>query len=309
MLVGDWAIALNFASSVLWPFAEKRLREISAQMHKVLLWTWAGFPAAVAVTAMMLLTPGDGGVLPTFCWDNAILWHHVDVFSVTSWHGVLLSLSSLPLIWVLSRHGFRHWSYREGLRSLTSLSTRAPRRQVGQASVVELDADQVGVFSTDTTCYMTRGLLKRLSAQDVDIVTRHELAHIDHQDGRHRAVFSLLSAFYPSLVSRRLRASYCLATEQIADQAAVKHHSAVDVAAALVRVARLQQGLAGPSRGSVSFFAREQVSLRVEHLLDPARPSALPIRYACLPVAALVVLLSLGMVDGFHHLAEVFFSH
>lgn len=321
MLVGEWAIALNLASmavlcflscvlllSVLWPLVERGLRPLSAQARKSLLWTWAGFPSALALTAMILLTPVYQGVLPTFCLDNAMVWHHVDVFSVTSWHGVLLALSPLPILWVISTHGYRCWRRRQELRLLTSLSGVTHRR-FGQAPIVELDADQVGVFSTDTTCYLTRGLHEQLSAQELDIVTSHEQAHIARRDSRSRMMFSLLSAFYPTWVARRLRAAYCLATEQLADQAAVQRHTSVDVAATLVKVARLQQKTAALSNGAVAYFAVEQVSLRVQHLLDPDLVSVLPLRQAWLPIASVVLLLSLGMVDGLHHLAEIFFSH
>lgn len=319
MVFGNWALVLNLASvavlcflssllllTVLWPMAEKALPAVPAEKRKLLLWAWVTLPVLTAASAILLFLPAVQDAMQSI-FKAAPHWHHLYVFSTDSWHAVPLLMSLAFIAWVAFRHAHRHWRQRQSLRVLDSFSVDTDRR-CGHAPVVVLDSDQVNVFSTDTICYVTRGLVGRLTAQELDIVTRHEAAHIERHDGRFRALFSLFSDYFPRPVAGRLRRAYCLATEQLADEAAARRHSALDVASTLVKVSRWQQ-VSQPGASGLSYFAANQVASRVQQLLDPVAATATLPRHTLLITGTVIVLSSVGMVDGLHHLAEVFFSH
>lgn len=101
-------------------------------------------------------------------------------------------------------------------------------------------------------------------------------------------------------------------TEHIADQSSLVKHSAHDVAAAIVKVVRLQKA-AAPKKTSEktdlysSYFGANDITQRIQQLLQPTHKS-LPVG---IPVIGMFVMLCITVVavDASHHLVESIFTH
>lgn len=142
---------------------------------------------------------------------------------------------------------------------------------------------------------VTSGAVERLSAAELAAVIAHERAHAA---GRHHLLVTslrlLAEAFPASRLFAEAHAQVSRLAEVWADDAAVRHHSRLDLARALVTVA---EGLASDSRAPAAALAATggDAAGRIRRLLAPPDPPPPSIRWAvtvaviALPVAPLVV--------------------
>lgn len=129
--------------------------------------------------------------------------------------------------------------------------------------------------------YISKGLLRQLSSRDKDVVLAHEAAHVRRRDGWVSALITGFYALLPLPGSRLLYREWQQAAERACDaEAAQRVGDPCDVAAALVRVARLMlppptndpsapayTGIAATHFAAAADTAAEDVSGRVQALL------------------------------------------
>jgi Zn-dependent protease with chaperone function len=169
----------------------------------------------------------------------------------------------------------------------------------------------LGVFRP--AIYLTTGLQEQLSARECQAMLAHEAAHIRRRDG---LVGALLAGFYhlvPLPRSAGLQAAWAQAVERACDADAARQISSpTDVAAALVRVARLM-GSATPTVPSlVAFAPHEDLPGRVAALLAiPGEGRALQADRSRVPIWLPAVSLGLLLVASvpLRHLVELFAHH
>jgi Zn-dependent protease with chaperone function len=169
----------------------------------------------------------------------------------------------------------------------------------------------LGVFRP--AVYVTTGLEEQLSARECQAMLAHEAAHISRRDG---LVGALLAGFYhlvPLPGSAGLQTVWAQAVERACDADAARQiGSPTDVAAALVRVARLM-GSATPTVPSlVAFAPHEDLPGRVAALLAmPGEGRALPADRSLVPARLMAVSLGLLLAASvpLRHLVELFAHH
>ena len=320
MLNGPLAVFLNFAGiaamaaistvlllSLLWPVLKTKLTTLSLKSRKFVLWSWVCAPWLIACsTALSFLpsiTPHMGN------WFGQVAhWHHPDTFVLTSWHALLLyGIFAVTLL--QSFKAFRRWHHgKNKLNTLLSLT--------GQ-QVIDTDQGPLHIISTHEVsaftagmrkpaCYITSGLVRKLDTQEQSIVIGHEQAHVEQKDTLFKFLFNLLAGYFPKTVAKALSAEYGLLTELLADARVARRHGNDNVAAALVKVAKIQH--AGKPATSFSYFGASDLTTRVQALMMPQAQHALP-RSLILATAVLMMGLSTVTVDSLHHLIESIFSH
>ncbi|MFN7975223.1 MAG: M56 family metallopeptidase [Acidobacteriota bacterium] len=154
---------------------------------------------------------------------------------------------------------------------------------------------------------IARQVVETLSAAELRAVAEHEMAHLESRDN----LRTLLRYAYPDVLSwlpegKRMMADVDQETEIRADARAAEGGMAVDLAAALIKVARL----APPGRLAVPLAALHDggsISERVERLLSD-RPGAPPRRSVGVAVLLAVIPLALfaaPILFAVHQAAEL----
>jgi len=164
---------------------------------------------------------------------------------------------------------------------------------------------------------ISRGVLRTLSAAELDAALSHEHAHRTSRDNIKRLLLLLAPDIFPFVRPlRTLEHSWAKFTEWAADDQAVAGDSsrAVSLAAALVRVARMGSGPRLPFLSTSLLDCDRDLSLRVNRLLQavpiaPARPSnmRLMLRAASFLCAGCIaaVLLAPPTLSLVHELLEL----
>jgi Zn-dependent protease with chaperone function len=115
---------------------------------------------------------------------------------------------------------------------------------------------------------ISEGAMEGLSADELAVALRHEQAHRESRDNLKRLLIQLAPAVFSGL--RRLEHEWVKRAEWAADDRATEGNAerSAALAAALVRVARLQDCAAMPALVTSLVSADEDLELRVDRLLD-----------------------------------------
>jgi hypothetical protein len=260
-LVGTWFLATMVAGSVLvWlttPWILARGRSWAPAQRADALLVWRLLPAAVAVWVAGLL------VAPTF------LRHEEpgSTESVPAWMALLAALAVLTLVVRTAA----------GLRAVAA--TRAHlRRTVPCGALVRATAD--GIVESPSGTAMVAGLLRprilvsralasSLTSQEFEAVLAHERAHIGARDNLKRlAMVAAPDWLGWTQRARGIERAWAQATELAADDAVAARgpRAAIDLAAALVKAARLRASIPVRLELSSGMFDGDEIATRVTRL-------------------------------------------
>lgn len=220
---------------------------------------------------------------------------------------LLAAVLFLPrLVYLLSRaHG-----------AAAALQTVQPQRVPGtKLPLFSFATDRPLCFTTGLLrprIYISDGLLEHLSARERAVVLAHEAAHLRRRDSGMNVLLVGFYTLFPLPGGALLYHAWKGAAERACDaEAARRVGDPCDVAAALVRVARLSDTPAVP--GAACFAAAgEDIEGRVHALLAlPRSGSCRPERYPVL-VTLLIALHMLGVIQaetGIRHFVELLVYH
>lgn len=304
----------------LWP----RLARFNLTTQQQLLWCWVLLPYLLAgYVVMLVLTPVVGHQL-----GLALNHHHLHYpqghFHGVSWQGACVLLLMAVMLWWLLTTIWRHTQQHQHLRTLWAFAERDDR------GGYRIDSDIPNAFTVGLwrpKILISRALVQALSAEELETVYRHELAHQQARDPLRLWLFKLLTVVFVPAVRQSLYAKFELLIEQQADAVVVRQGgdavvAATLVAATLVKVHRLvlrhqtlphqktadsHQKTAGLSGCA---FYTTAIEARVRQLLadDPGR--ALPALvgvFGVLLLASIVVLTLTGsyFTHDLHHSIEM----
>lgn len=325
MLINEGAMILNLLSTALMgllvatallavisPFTARLITLLSSRAQKKALWLFVAMPWIVSIICVLAFVPSLFQAESSLWLGRLAHWHHPYVFYLDSWHGATLVLFILGAVYVLVRKGLNAIRHLNTLNTLTRLSQGKTRHwEIGQ-DIVVLESQSPSAFAAGLLhpkCYVTTGLIERVSETELNIIIDHERAHIRHKDTQKKLLFALLASLYPRPLARGLNQLFSLASELLADAHVSKSYCNFDIAQTLVSAARIQRFFAGNVNSVlVSYFIVDDVDCRVRALVAPQRLRSFPWSY-CLPVMVLTTILSSIGVDSLHHLIEAVFSH
>lgn len=331
MLLGDIAIALNllsiavlaFAVSVIFialttRFTLARSEHFTFRLRKLILWTLVTAPWWIALGCVALFVTERGDMSHRNWLADFAHWHHIDVFSFTSWHAVTLLFASAYLLFCIVSTVFNRRTQSSAIANLISLTDVAPATTQSQLHYYSLPLNIPAAFTAgllSPKVYLTSTLLEQVNQQELDIIVRHEFAHVESRDPLFKVVFSTLARFFPVRTKRKLIQQFTLLTEQLADSSVTATYDNLDVAQTLINVARMQRNLGvitnrlGCDGMQTSHFGNDQTSIRVQRLINPVLSSSWLAAGMSVLLIASVPLLTVSTVDSLHHFIETFFTH
>ena len=318
MIYGDWAYGLNLLSMTAMlvavtlviqavavrPFLDLCQRLAPVQ-QKWLILSWAALPFALMFMTFMQGLSSQPTHHDTLSGPLGLIhWHHADLFMVGGWHSWLLLTLSLWFALRLTVFASRQWQRNQRIASLDKQTDAAERFSL--LPTRDVIAMTVGYLTP--RIYLSQGLLKQATKDQLDIVLAHENAHLKHRDNLSRWLLELLTCVLPSTVCKPLLQRFILVTEQIADKRAAAMSDARDVADTLVAIARIQLQTQRTMSAQAHLISTDQLSDRVQELLVPSTPAYLR-QWALLSVLLTLAAGMLMAVDGLHHLFDIFLIH
>lgn len=326
MLVGNIAISLNLLSvAVLAIFISvtlvsltsvlilPQLNRLTLSVRKKVLWVLVTAPWWISIICVAYFFPRSASHY-SLTWLNEFAhWHHIDIFSFTSWHAFTLYAALLycafSLIAALNT-GKREAS---SITNLITLSSIQEHKTKSDQTYFSLSSSLPAAFTTGLTApkiFLTTALQKQITNKEIDIIVRHEMAHVIARDPLYKTIFAAFSGVFPFSLKTKLIKQYTLLTEQMADRAVTSAHDNLDVAQTLINVARMQRHTNLGCNGlKTSHFGNDQTTVRVQQLISPLMSSSKFIMAMALMLILIVPLSTAFTVDTLHHLIETLFTH
>jgi Zn-dependent protease with chaperone function len=135
---------------------------------------------------------------------------------------------------------------------------------------IEMDSECPLVFTLgwwQPRIYLSTGLRRACSVQDLDIILQHERAHQERRDNLRLLVARLCCAIFPGPLARRVLADLQVVTEEACDFRAAERFGAVAVAETLLKVKRLLMAQPASVPQEAMAFAERDVETRIRALL------------------------------------------
>jgi Zn-dependent protease with chaperone function len=297
------AITAAIGTAVAYPLVAPRVGRLGPRQRSRILFALSMLPTGSGAAFLGIALLPSSAALAGVADHCATHTHHAHLCPVHPWPygpSVVGGLLLVGLGAALAGLGWRAYQARRALRALASLAEG--REQDGTVRVRSPRPFAFTAGLLRPLVYVSTGLRESLSPSDLAVVVAHERAHARRRDALTTWAAAWLGALHLRSTGRRLAADLRAACERACDEDAARAVGArVDVAAALVRVEKLQ-GRAGPWP-SVAFGGGD-VEARVEALLVPEiadrRIRRLPFWGFVATTACVAVLFA----DPLHHAAE-----
>lgn len=291
------ATAASVLVAALAPWAARRLERYSPASRAALLFRMRMLPAAVAAVVAF------GIAMPIFFWFEPR----------ESGESVSLTLLTIGLVGaaLLLRGAWRALAaWRATRRVLRGWQARGRRIDLFDAPlpvfVIEESFPTVAVVGVARPAlFIAERVLRECSGDEVRAMLHHECAHVTKRDNLKR----FLMRACPDVVGADLDRAWASAAEEAADAAAVARNPgfAVELAQALIRVARLAPASQAPALAS-AFYLGGSIESRVRRLVasGDAPDLARPFGTSALCAAALCAAAAVALVAGdLHQFMEV----
>jgi len=290
-VAGGTALGAAALASARWPYR--------APGAAILLWQALGLSwglAAVGSLAALGAVPGRYGVAggalsgairalrttalgaPTLIAVArlAVLAASAALFALLCW--VLVAASATVLV-ARRRH-----------RDLLSLLAHGDPKVPGALVVDHPAAAAYCVPGLRSRIVISAGTLDLLDAAELAAVLAHERAHLRARHDLVLLPFSALGRAFPwSRLVRQAHATVALLVEMLADDRALRHRPARELATALLRVGASGGGLAPSGALAAASTAEAEVTARVARLLTPQARLPLHVKALVCCTAALLV--------------------
>lgn len=285
-----------------------RTLEVSAEDRKLALWLLVFSPWLIGVAATSLVILLSQPKIAVLFNNEWVHWHHLSDFTLTSWHGYLVLAMIVLAVIMLARVLRRVVTLNNTTMVLSAFSSA---RDDG---VLELDSDACAAFTAGIRkpkCYMTRALIDQLNSREYEVIRLHELSHARFHDPARKALFQILSSFFPAPVARVLNAQMATAMEQVADaRVAERVMDKAFIARALLKVKRLagRASVLPPAGLEACHFGIDSVEQRIRYLLSEDETPPLSVAVVFALIVVLAAACALG-ADALHHTIELSLSH
>ena len=322
MISGDWALAFNLltvgvlafivgnilVSLIFWKIKDK-LKDYAISSRKSFLWLFVLTPWFVAFSIMLFFSPlvqaGSG-----FVWLTGLAhWHHPNVFYFLSWHSFSLVIFIVFGCYIFTRKMMVLYKNTDQVKLLRSLGTKENEQ------VYIIDSPIPTAFTSGLikpSSFISTGLIEQMSAEDIEIITQHELAHAHYSDPLKKWLFSFFAAYYVNNIRHFLISMMSLSMEQDADSFCVKNQqSPQNVATTLIKFTKLAAKYTTKAQYKNELFVHfslYSVEQRTMHLLNLKQFKTFPIGTVLVTIL-LLALISATSVDGLHHVIETLFTH
>ncbi len=322
MIYGQWALVFNlltvgvlafivaniFVSITFW-LVKSKLQHYAVSTRKSLLWLFVLAPWLISLCVTLFFSPlFQNGSISIWLTDLAH-WHHPDIFYFLSWHSASLLIFIGFTFYILIQKMTLLYRNHYQINLLRVLGVEKSK----QVYVIESSIPTAftgGVFRP--LCFISTGLIEQTSADDIEIIIQHELAHVHYLDPLKKWFFSFFCAYFASNVKQLFISMMSLSMEQAADSFYVKNQQqSHNVASTLVKFTKLAASDSVHRQYNNELFVhfcRHSIEQRVLHLLNDKLFRPFPIGGVVVAIF-LLALISTTSVDSLHHVIETLFAH
>ena len=284
------------------------LNQYSILSRRGLLWLIALSPWLVSLLASTLaILSGTQYALFPRSFD-ILHWHHAEEFMLNSWHGLSVVAAYGGVSILLLRKIYKLILNTRQINLLRGVA------QPDDNGFYLLDTDAATAFTAGylkPRCFITSGLRNQLSDDEFEIIQLHEKAHVRCSDPAKKWFFNLLTAFFPTEISRKLNQSMSLTMEQCADLSITRVISDKSlIAMTLLKVRRLSAAPIGNGLDNdlTCYYAYDQIEERIRYILNGTPLKSFPFMFTCLAAVSMSLVCALS-VDIVHHLIEYTLDH
>ena len=308
------ALVVMAAGHALLPMQLERYLRIAPGPRGLWLLAWAVAPVLLPALGVILL------FVPSLLTLLGIPADHCHVHGGGHLHLCLIHppapiVDMLPLFFslaalgLLSLHGL-HFAQMATLTLRTASTLGASNSGAGKGYTV-LDISDPQAFCLGwlrPRIFLSRGMLRMLTAGELNVVLAHEQGHARRRDALRLALAASLSLLYGPRLRGLLLSELVLAMEQACDEAAATTcGDRLSVAETLLCVERL--GTATSTK-TVMCFGGNRSAERIAYLLEPGTPLlSAPLRAAAVVLAAVFLLVLAANLDLYHHGIESLLDH
>lgn len=286
--------------ALVYPLVRSQLLKWHPAIAGNLLLLLLAFPFLLSFTSTLLLfTPGFDSLVSMHCHDDCAA--HMPLIATPG----MAPLGLLLISTIVALTGHRLW-----LNLRTSKRLKAQLRQLAthEKDYELLGNEQPFVFTLgwwSNEIYVTEGLRKRCTEQDMDVILAHEQAHSRRFDNVRLLSAVLFTLVLPKRLARALLNDLHLLVESACDFEAASRFGDLDVAETLLKVQKLSpaQWQCG-SQVIFSAFTGAEIQQRVKSLVHGRQRSLMQQAGLQLSLMMLVVA-SVGLVEPLHHGVEV----
>ena len=282
----------------IWHFSKTAINSMPSQWRYCSLWLTVTLPWLLSLSCFALVLQDNFLVSDNSSIQQFFHWHHRFSFSWKSWHGLSLIACILVSIYLCHKAYLVALKYKKQDTKRRTLSLLTCNSQ-GHFEHTQALAFTSGLLKPKV--FISTGLAKKLSSAELAIVELHEQAHADSYDPLQKWLFLLAASFFPNITARQLIAEMDLTLELRADNKVTKQFAVLDIAEALIKVARVMES---PS---------QQVQHRLHYLIAPKEVFLLQKLWKPVVLILLQLILSLLTIifamDFFHHLFDQWLWH
>lgn len=294
-----WLAVLVISSlccALLYPAFRSRYRltpDVAATFQ--LAWGLLPLLAATGVTLLVLNPALSAALIPEHCHDGNCLPHAPGSGLGTTTVLIVvaaISLVALFCIILMARALNRIQRWLRTLHLLSRMAHDQPYRII--------DTDQplawcVGFWRPQV--YLSRGLLTRLTSEQVQVVLAHERGHSLRQDNLRRLLLKVSSLAWPRSQRRQLLGDFGTSTEQACDQFAVSSAETRQLVIATIKT--LDQRSHSIGRNPLRTPSGADTQRRLEWLQGPEREMSSPLR--ALAILSLLWIGQIALLTGIAH--------
>ncbi|MBL4765976.1 MAG: M56 family metallopeptidase [Colwellia sp.] len=300
-------VIANFTVSTIVSLLAQKFINLQVKSRKIVLWLLVTLPWLSSICVALYFLRGYTNSTVFQSEAEYAHWHHMDIFNWLSWHGATLIIALVFTVYILGKKLIQLKRHHKDLANLASISKPL------SSDVIEIELPESSAFTAgfiNKKCFITSGMLKEMTAEEVAVVLGHERAHAKMNDPLKKWLFSIFTAFFIPSLAAHLKLHMTLAMEQAADNAVVNSDIAPTfVASTLVKAARLN-ALYSPVKNNelVANFGADVLEQRVYFLLGQLNLK--PVNKMLTAILVTFILaVCLSSIDGVHHLIETVLSH
>jgi Zn-dependent protease with chaperone function len=297
----------NLSVSIVVSLLAQKFLNMQVQSRKVVLWLLVTAPWLASVSIALFFFNDYISFTSLDTKLEYVHWHHMNIFKWLSWHGITLIIGMIFSLYIIIKKLSELYRHSNDLKSLTVLS------KVFDKEVFEIEMPEVTAFTAGfrkTMCFVSTGMVKELTKEELTVVIKHEKAHAKNNDPLKKWLFSIFSGFFIPSISGRLKLHMTLAMEQLADSAVISGNITTPfIASTLIKVARLNASYSPvKSNDLIVNFGADVLEQRIYFLLGQLELK--PVNKSITTAFILLILcICLSSIDVIHHLIETVFTH
>lgn len=264
-------------ASAIWTVISGRVRDLAPRTQARIIFGLRITPVVAALLVVLAF------VVPAYLIHEPYqsgegLSLRLAIVAAISFAGVAIAVVRLLRTWVVTRRLTSNWL--SGADRIDVREVSVPVYRVEHAFPV---IAVVGIFRP--RIFVAAKVLDSLDATEFQAAIAHECGHLQAQDNLKRTMLRVCRDLLVVPVGKGLDRAWIENAEDLADEYASRsgRSAALDLAAALVKIARIVPANAGPTMPAGAFFVEERISdvtSRVRRLIDLREHSTVSGRYS-----------------------------